>query len=104
VELKLPVPATVAEHWLVWPICTLVGEQETVTDEIAGDWVRFVRVPPPQPAMRNATSKKRLSPTFRSIYFALSLSRAANEEENCAFLFLPSLHCYSGHAKANFYF
>jgi hypothetical protein len=37
VELKLPLPATAAEHWLVWPICMLVGEQETVTDEITGD-------------------------------------------------------------------
>ena len=31
-ELKLPVPFTVAEHWLVPPELTVVGEQLTVTD------------------------------------------------------------------------
>jgi hypothetical protein len=30
--LKLPVPLTVAEHWLVPPELTVVGEQLTVTD------------------------------------------------------------------------
>jgi hypothetical protein len=32
VELKLPVPVTVAEHWLVWPDVTVEGEHDTVTD------------------------------------------------------------------------
>jgi hypothetical protein len=30
-ELKLPVPATVAEHWLVCPVSTEVGKHETLT-------------------------------------------------------------------------
>ncbi len=34
-------PDTVAEHWLVWPACTLVGVQETATDVMVED------VPPP---------------------------------------------------------
>jgi hypothetical protein len=32
----LPVPDTVAEHWLVWPVWTLVGLQETLTDVMLG--------------------------------------------------------------------
>ena len=27
---------TIAEHWLVWPIRTLVGVQETLTEVIVG--------------------------------------------------------------------
>jgi len=33
---KLPAPWTVAVHWLVWPSCTLVGLQETLTDVMLG--------------------------------------------------------------------
>jgi hypothetical protein len=32
VELKFPVPMTVAEHWLVWPEVTIEGEHDDVTD------------------------------------------------------------------------
>jgi hypothetical protein len=35
-ELKLPVPETVAEHWVVWPGWRLAAAQETVTDVIVG--------------------------------------------------------------------
>ena len=69
-ELKLPVPATVAEHWLVWLVCTLIGEQATATEVIAGDCIRFVIVPPPQPATSNAPKKKRLKTAFRTILFS----------------------------------
>jgi hypothetical protein len=33
-ELKLPVPITVAEHWLVWPYRMVEGEQLTLTEVI----------------------------------------------------------------------
>jgi hypothetical protein len=33
-ELKFPAPMTAAEHWPVWPDCTVVGEHVTVTDAI----------------------------------------------------------------------
>ena len=36
VELKFPVPMTVAEHWLVWPDVTVDGEQDAVTDVMVG--------------------------------------------------------------------
>jgi hypothetical protein len=35
-ELKLPVPETVAEHWLVCPGWRLVAAQETVTAVMVG--------------------------------------------------------------------
>jgi hypothetical protein len=35
-ELKLPVPATVAEHWLVCEGWRLAGVQETLTDVMVG--------------------------------------------------------------------
>ncbi len=35
-ELKLPVPFTVTEHWLVWPYWMVEGEQVTVTEVIVG--------------------------------------------------------------------
>jgi hypothetical protein len=35
------VPDTVAEHWLVWPVWTLVEAQETATDVMVED------MPPP---------------------------------------------------------
>jgi len=35
-ELKLPVPWTVAEHWLVWPVKTVVGLQEALTEVMVG--------------------------------------------------------------------
>ena len=41
VVLKLPVPITVAEHWLVWPEVTVAGEHDAVTD------VMVVEPPPP---------------------------------------------------------
>lgn len=69
VEAKLPVPETVAEHWLVWPVCKLVGAQATATEVIAGVCIRFVIVPPPQPANGNAPKKKRLKTAFRAILF-----------------------------------
>jgi hypothetical protein len=44
VELKFPVPMTVAEHWLVWPDVTVNGEHDAVTDVM-------VDMPPPPPPL-----------------------------------------------------
>ena len=66
-ELKLPVPETVAEHWLVWPVFRFAGAQETATEVTVGDCIRFVIVPPPQPATSNAPIKERLNTAFRTI-------------------------------------
>jgi hypothetical protein len=53
-ELYAPVPDTVAVHWLVWPVWTLVGAQDTLTDVMVGDTgVVLLPPPPPQPAMRD---------------------------------------------------
>src|SRR5271167_5119940 len=43
-ELKFPVPMTVAEHWLVWPDCTVEGEHDAVTNVM-------VPVLPPPPLL-----------------------------------------------------
>lgn len=54
-------PATVTEHWLVWPGCTLAGRQETLTEVMVEDCVDEVKLPPVQPARPNAPKKRRLS-------------------------------------------
>ena len=45
-ELKLPVPETVAEHWLVCPIGTLTALHETCTNVIDGAAVMVTIVVP----------------------------------------------------------
>ena len=45
----MPVPDTVAEHWLVWPVWTLAGLHEAVTDVIVGDCGGGVLPLPPLP-------------------------------------------------------
>ena len=89
-ELKLPVPETVAEHWLVWLICKLVGAQETATEVTAGDCIRFEIEPPPQPAISNTPKKKRLNTAFRTIIIsALSYTKKAHgcrQDESCSSL------------------
>ena len=54
----MPVPETTAEHWLVWPVCTLAGVQETLTDVMAGD-VGKMKLPPIQPVRHSTPVKKR---------------------------------------------
>jgi hypothetical protein len=48
-ELKFPVPMTVAEHWLVWPDVTVLGEHDAVTDVMVV--VPPLLLPPPQAAI-----------------------------------------------------
>lgn len=57
VEMKLPVPVTVAVHWLVWPDWIAVGVQVTVTAVM----VEVLELPPPQAAMmrRAAMARRR---------------------------------------------
>ena len=38
-ELKLPVPETLAEHWLFWLVCMLAGTQDTLTAVMVGGTV-----------------------------------------------------------------
>jgi hypothetical protein len=62
-ELKLPVPVTVAEHWLVWPYRMIEGEQVTVTDVIVDDPLP----PPPQAAISVRLASTSNSHSFRTI-------------------------------------
>jgi hypothetical protein len=59
-ELKLPVPETVAEHWLACPGWRLVAAQATVTDVIVGEGVVPATLPlTPQPAIDNDPRRDR---------------------------------------------
>jgi len=51
-ELKLPVPVTDAEHWLVWPDWMVDGEHATVTEVIVGVFPPPPLLPPPQATIR----------------------------------------------------
>lgn len=59
--LKVPVPVTVAVHWLVWPDSTDVGTQLTLTAEIA----LLLEPPPPQAAIPKSANKARIRPRTR---------------------------------------
>ena len=69
VELYLPFPATVTEHWLVCPGCTPAGTQDMLTDVMDEDCVVEVKLPPVQPARNNAPKNRRLSTALRSMDF-----------------------------------
>ncbi len=43
----MPVPVTVAVHWLGWPVSTLVGLQLTSTDVMDGAGAAIVKVAVP---------------------------------------------------------
>jgi hypothetical protein len=51
-ELKVPVPITVAEHWLVCPYRIVDGEQATVT-EVIDDDPPLPLAPEPQAVIHN---------------------------------------------------
>lgn len=63
--LKLPVPITVAEHWLVPPYVIVIGEHESVTEVILG-----VVTPPlllePQPTVSTRTPTTNSNPIVRT--------------------------------------
>ena len=55
----MPVPATVAEHWLVCPVWMEIGAQETVTDVMVADGGGVLPPPPlPPPPQPDRASKK----------------------------------------------
>jgi hypothetical protein len=56
----------VAEHWLVWPVWTLVGVQETLTEVMVGE--AGVVLPPPQPAIYNKPRKERANKALHFIH------------------------------------
>jgi hypothetical protein len=60
-ELKLPVPVTLAEHWLVWPNMMVEGEQVTATEMIEDD------PPPPQAAISDRQASTSNSHSFCTI-------------------------------------
>jgi hypothetical protein len=67
--LKLPVPVTLAEHWLVPPELTVVGEQLTVTPVT----VEFEEPPPPpQAAIHITPVTTSNNPILRTITPSLS--------------------------------
>src|ERR1019366_6078235 len=68
-ELKLPVPVTVAEHWLVWPYWMVEGEQLTLTDVIV---VGGTLLPPPQAAISVRLASTSNSPSFCTIVSPLA--------------------------------
>lgn len=61
--LKLPVPLTVAEHWLVPPELTVVGEQLTLTEVTVDDDDPL----PPQAAIPIMLPNTSNSPNLRTI-------------------------------------
>jgi hypothetical protein len=61
--LNVPVPVTVAVHWLVWPDCNEVGVQLMLTAVI----VLLVELPPPQAAIPNIANKARIRPRTRKL-------------------------------------
>jgi hypothetical protein len=68
-ELKLPVPVTVAEHWLVWPYWMVEGEQLTLTDVIV---VGGTLLPPPQATISVRLASTSNSPSFCTIVSPLA--------------------------------
>jgi hypothetical protein len=71
-ELKLPVPVTVAEHWLVCPAWRLVAAQETVTAVMVGEGGGVVvLVMPPQPERERNARNDRLSKVLRLMALVL---------------------------------
>jgi hypothetical protein len=80
-ELKLPVPATVAEHWLAFPGCRLLATQLTVTEVMVGEGGGGVllRVTPPQPAEHSDPRNIRLSKVLHLIALVLTNGQACRE-------------------------
>ena len=76
-ELKLPVPVTDAEHWLVWPDCIFDGEQDAVTDVIVEVFPPppLLLLPPPQaiisPRLPNTSSTPSLRTAFLPQWMSL---------------------------------
>jgi hypothetical protein len=70
VELKLPVPVKVAEHWLIPPDCTVDGVQLTVTELIVDPPLPLL---PPQAAMSAKLPTTISSPTVRTDFSSLDI-------------------------------
>jgi hypothetical protein len=68
--LTVPVPVTVAAHWLVWPGSRAVGAQETLIEVIDEDCVVVeMKLPPLHPATHKMPKKMRLSAALRNIIY-----------------------------------
>lgn len=69
--LKLPVPVTLAAHWLICPLFRVVGLHETVTDVIVEPCCCVeseLKDPPAHPANHTMPKSKRLTSALRTIY------------------------------------
>jgi len=51
----------VAEHWLVWPVWTLVGVQETLTEVMVGETGGVLPPPPPQAEAKRSGTLRRIA-------------------------------------------
>lgn len=77
-ESKLPVPETVPEHWVVWPVGTADRVQETLTDVIVGvgDEGAVELLPPlPQPVMQKDALTRKVSHIFAQSSIQTFLAR-----------------------------
>jgi hypothetical protein len=57
-------------HWLVWPVWTLVGVQETLTDVMVDDGGGGVLPPPPQAETNSSGTLRRSALNKRRSLFA----------------------------------
>jgi hypothetical protein len=60
----------VAEHWLVWPVWTLVEVQETLTEVMVGDTGGVLLPPPPQAEVNSSGTLRRSADNKRRSLFA----------------------------------
>jgi hypothetical protein len=80
VELKFPVPMTVAEHWLVWPDGTVEGEHDAVTDVM----VDVLPPPPPPPLLLPLPPQAAMSTTLPNASRIASLRTALSPSADVA--------------------
>lgn len=68
-EVKLPVPWTLAAHWEVAPVATVVGEHDGETEEMAGEVAcggRAAPAVPPQETTHESATQERTGQTSRA--------------------------------------
>ena len=57
-------------HWLVWPVWTLVGVQETLTEVMVGDTGGVLPPPPPQAEANSSGTPRKSALNKRRSLFA----------------------------------
>src|SRR5271157_4640593 len=79
-ELKLPVPVTVAEHWLVWPNGIVAGVQVTRTELMVGAGSAPPMLPPQLLMMSRPAERRITIPRIPSSSFVNGYSIAMDME------------------------